>query len=221
MKKLTRVQVEELFKLVERNAIKYYDVQLEIVDHYATAIEEIWQNEPNLSFYHAQKRVYNEFWDFKNLEMEKRKFLEKKYRLAMWKSFKEWFSFPKILISFFAFLIVFQIVATSSFWTDILLQTIFYSTLFICLVSPLNAMRRKSKWKIDLLEMESIGVIMSIPQVFGIFTIQWTNMEWLFPMNFVLSLFIISWGLWQIIGYQIYNRQLAIAKNNYRHTIGA
>lgn len=221
MKKLTRVQVEELFKLVERNAIKYYDVQLEIVDHYATAIEEIWQKEPNLSFYHAQKRVYEEFWDFKSLETEKRKSLEKKYRLAMWNSFKEWFSFPKILISFFAFLIVFQIVDTSSFWTDTLLQTIFYSTLLICLYSPLNEMKRKSKWKIDLLELESIGVIMSVPQIFGIFTIQWTNMEWLFPMNFVLSLFIIGWSLCQIIGSQIYNRQLAIAENNYQNVIGA
>ena len=99
MKQLTKDQIQELYKLVERNAIKYYDVQLEINDHYATAIEEIWGTEPDLSFYYAQKRVYKEFWDFKTLENEKRKSLEKQYKIALWNDLRNWISFPKILFS--------------------------------------------------------------------------------------------------------------------------
>ncbi len=67
MKQVTQEETQELFNLVERHAIKYYDVQIEIVDHYASAIEEIWENEPDLSFLEAQKRIYREFWDFKTL----------------------------------------------------------------------------------------------------------------------------------------------------------
>ncbi len=79
MKSLTKEETQELFNLVERHDIKYYDVQIEIVDHYASAIEEIWENEPDLSFLDAQKQVYREFRDFKNLEKEKWKALGKGY----------------------------------------------------------------------------------------------------------------------------------------------
>ena len=72
-KQLTNEQIQVLHDLVQRNAITYYDVEVEIVDHYASAIEAIWEKEPDLSFYQAQKRVYEEFWDFRGLEQEKMK----------------------------------------------------------------------------------------------------------------------------------------------------
>jgi len=66
-KQLTTDQIKELHKLVQRNAIKYYDVEVEIVDHYASAIEAIWEEDSSISFYRAQMMVYKEFWDFQSI----------------------------------------------------------------------------------------------------------------------------------------------------------
>ena len=75
MKQLTTNQIKELHKLVERNAIKYYDVEVEIVDHYASAIEDSWEHDPQLLFEEAKERIYKEFWDFKGLQKNKERVL--------------------------------------------------------------------------------------------------------------------------------------------------
>ena len=96
-KQLTTAQIKELHKLVERNAIKYYDVEVEIVDHYASAIEEIWAEDPSISFYHAQMQVYKEFWDFKDLEKDKQQLLFANANKDCWKILKGMFGWPSIL----------------------------------------------------------------------------------------------------------------------------
>ncbi len=96
-KYLTTLQIQELHKLVERNAIKYYDVEVEIVDHYASAIEEIWAKDPSVSFYRAQMMVYKEFWDFQDLEKEKMKKISIQAYKDLWTSIKSMFGWPKIL----------------------------------------------------------------------------------------------------------------------------
>ena len=97
MKQLTTAQIQGLHKLAERNAIKYYDVEVEIVDHYASAIEEIWAEDPSVSFYHAQMKVYKEFWDFKGLEKDKQQLLFANANKDFWKILKGMFGWPSIL----------------------------------------------------------------------------------------------------------------------------
>jgi len=97
MKQLTNDQIKELHKLVERNAIKYYDVEVEIVDHYATAIEEIWAKDPSVSFYRAQMMVYKEFWDFQGLVKDKSLVLRQRANKELWGHLKEAFTWPKII----------------------------------------------------------------------------------------------------------------------------
>ncbi len=97
MKQLTTAQIQGLHKLAERNAIKYYDVEVEIVDHYASAIEEIWAEDPSVSFYHAQMKVYKEFWDFKGLETDKQQLLFANANKDCWKILKSMFGWPSIL----------------------------------------------------------------------------------------------------------------------------
>lgn len=104
-KQLTTAQIQELHKLVQRNAIKYYDVELEIVDHYASAIEAIWEQEPELSFYEAQMRVYKDFWDFRGLEQEKIRQVTKQANKEIWYALKSMFIWPKLV----EFLLLFSI----------------------------------------------------------------------------------------------------------------
>ena len=215
MRQITKEETQELFNLVERHAIKYYDVQVEIVDHYASAIEEIWEKEPDLSFLAAQKRVYWEFWDFKTLEETKRQALEKQYKRVLWQGVKEWFSFPKVMLSLVLFLIVFQIISTNIFATNLLFQVIFYWTIFGSFYSLLRLVQLESKWKAKVLQFETLGTAISFPQVFGILAIQWTNTEWLFPMDMILSLAVVCWVLCQIIGHQLVKEQLVLIEKNY------
>ncbi len=105
-KQLSAAQIQELHKLAERNAIKYYDVELEIVDHYASAIEAIWAENPNVSFDEAQKQIYKEFWDFKSLQKKKEQVLHRLAQKEINLKIRAAFSWPKI-ITFFLLTILF------------------------------------------------------------------------------------------------------------------
>ena len=130
MRQLTVTETQELFRLVERHAIKYYDVQIEIVDHYASAIEEIWETEPHLSFLEAQKRVYKEFWDFKTLEEVKTKALGKSYEKQWAEELKSWLKFPKIIVSLFLGYFLFEFTKQIETAIYYLMNFTFYGSLF-------------------------------------------------------------------------------------------
>ena len=120
-KQLTSDQIKELHKLVERNAIKYYDVEVEIVDHYASAIEEIWAKDPSVSFYRAQMMVYKEFWDFQGLQKDKQLALLQRANQEHWEHLKGAFTWPKVveligitMLSFYGFTMLFKIISPQS-----------------------------------------------------------------------------------------------------------
>jgi len=121
-KELTPTQIKELHNLVQRNAIQYYDVEVEIVDHYASAIEAIWEKEPEISFYQAQMRVYKEFWDFQKLQRDKEQQLSVQANHMAWNIIKEMFGWPKVLelLLFFTFIWVgFSSLNLSSDWVSL------------------------------------------------------------------------------------------------------
>ena len=57
-KKLTNEEIEGLFIFCRKRKVKYYDVQLELVDHLATSIEEIWRTQPEIPFQDALTKIY-------------------------------------------------------------------------------------------------------------------------------------------------------------------
>jgi hypothetical protein len=67
---LTPEQVKKLFAWCEKYEVYDYDLQLEIVDHLASAIEHQWKENPELSFGWALKNIRDKFgWrDFRKLE---------------------------------------------------------------------------------------------------------------------------------------------------------
>ena len=59
--KLSEIQIENLYKFTRQHYVYHYDVQTELVDHLANDIEQIWQENPKLSFEQARDK------SFKNL----------------------------------------------------------------------------------------------------------------------------------------------------------
>lgn len=102
---LTNEQIQSLFTFCEKHFVKYYDVQVELVDHLANAIELEMQNDPKLTFERALEKVHQSFGvkGFAPLVAEKQNQAEKQSRKIFWKLLKAQFRWPKVLI-FFLFL---------------------------------------------------------------------------------------------------------------------
>ena len=61
MKQLSKFEIAEIFAFLRMNGVKHYDLQLEMVDHFATQIEEKWAEYPNnWDFQHKILDVYNQ-----------------------------------------------------------------------------------------------------------------------------------------------------------------
>lgn len=110
-RKLTSRQIEELFTFVEQQDVKYYDVQMELVDHFASAIEQRMETDPDLLFEDAVRQVQRQFnrFDFSHIIDEKEEALRKKYRKLERRYIGDFFSWPKIVSTLFITLLFYQI----------------------------------------------------------------------------------------------------------------
>ena len=123
--KLTDKEIEQLFAICEKYEVKYYDVQIELVDHIACRIESMWITEPKLSFdeslfivleefgvdplFHSshgslltspfQKIIFNKPSVFEEIKKSKEKELIKKYSRVQRKYIAEFFKLPKIILT--------------------------------------------------------------------------------------------------------------------------
>ena len=59
-KQLNKFEIQQIFQFMEKNGVKYYDVQLEMVDHFASEIEQNWAHYPShFTFEHKLLNVYS------------------------------------------------------------------------------------------------------------------------------------------------------------------
>lgn len=108
---LNELQIDELFAFCRRHYVHYYDVQVELVDHLANAIEEKMDCHKNISFETALEDVHKSFGykGFAGFVEAKEAALYKKNKNLRWNLFFKYFTFPKIaftllLISFLMFI---------------------------------------------------------------------------------------------------------------------
>lgn len=108
-RKLTEEQLTDLFLFCEENDVKYYDVQMELVDHLSCAIENKWKEKPSLPYEEALWEVYDEFGasGFRKIVSSKEKELEKKFNHLRWQYVGEFFRLPKIVLTISATAILF------------------------------------------------------------------------------------------------------------------
>lgn len=99
MKQVTKEQIQELYQFTKAHRIRYYDLQTEVVDHLASAIEAKWAENPNLPFQKALKEVYTGFgiFGFGKLEDEKRATIHTKIKRNVWKYVQSFLTPPKVL----------------------------------------------------------------------------------------------------------------------------
>lgn len=100
---LTKEQIENLYAFTKKHGVKYFDLQTELVDHIANDIEHIWHLNPKLTFEQARYKATIKFgiYGFSGFVNKREKALNKKYWRLFGKFFREFFTIPKIVLTFF------------------------------------------------------------------------------------------------------------------------
>ncbi|KGO85849.1 hypothetical protein Q765_14595 [Flavobacterium rivuli WB 3.3-2 = DSM 21788] len=110
-KTLNAEQIEQLYTFTRQHFVEYYDLQTELVDHLANAIETLWEVKPQLTFDDALKTEFKKFgiYGFSDVVEERQKALGKKYTKLMARYFKEFFKLPRILLTIAMFVITYKL----------------------------------------------------------------------------------------------------------------
>lgn len=100
MRKMNQTQIDRLYHFTREHFVEYYDVQIELVDHLASAIEEKWSQNPNLEFEEALQQEFKKFGVFGFLEVveERQKAMTKTYWNLILKEASAFLKLPKVLV---------------------------------------------------------------------------------------------------------------------------
>jgi hypothetical protein len=108
---LNQEQIEALFRFCEKKSVRYYDLQVELVDHLAERIEEEMKADHHLDFEAALQKVYKGFglFGFAHIVQDKEKALRKQHNKLWLKEVGNFFTIPKILLTLLLALFFFTI----------------------------------------------------------------------------------------------------------------
>ena len=127
---LTQEQIQVLFDFTKKKHVHFYDLQSEIVDHLAAAIEDKMDENNNISFEQALEEIYSGFgiFGFAHVVREKEKQIDKQATRMLWKEIVSLFTWPHLLCSM---LVLVSLYTLTLLFT---IKTILISTLLISLI---------------------------------------------------------------------------------------
>ncbi len=105
---LSRTQLQQIHKFVRKNLTQgdFYDIQVELIDHFACVIEEKLEESPDLNIDVAIEEVYASFapYYFNRIFQERTRTIMKESTRNWFRGFLRWFLFPRIFITVGIFL---------------------------------------------------------------------------------------------------------------------
>lgn len=118
---LSEDQIQYLFTFCKRHYVRYFDVQMELVDHLANAVELKMKTDPKISFDCALEKVYRSFgvMGFSTIVREKEKQASRQFWTLFGNTAKKQVNTKKISILFVAgttFYLFFQYLPFLSAW---------------------------------------------------------------------------------------------------------
>jgi hypothetical protein len=143
--KLSAEQVEKLYVFTRQHYVEYYDLQTELVDHLANAIEEQWLENPKRSFDEALNIEFKKFGVFGFMEVVEKRHgaLRRKYNKLVWNELKSFFRLPKIIGTFATVGIVFYLL--KYFQEDVLIVQLAFVALVVFFFVGIFFLSRKNK----------------------------------------------------------------------------
>lgn len=197
-KKLSEEQVEKLFEFCRNHYVPFYDLQIELVDHMASAIEEQWETQPDLHFDKALSITFKKFgvYGFNKIKSQKQRELRKRYRRILYTMFKDFYSWPKIVLTFLFTMVLFTIfrLVPNDYW-------VFGAILAIYVVIALYGAHKNKKQIVKVVEgkrfmlldyMKEIGssffILIQMPNIF--LNLLGRPMGWFVEMGIWVSLLV-------------------------------
>jgi hypothetical protein len=117
---ITPEETNELFRFCHKHYVYQYDVQIELVDHLASAIEEQWRQNPDLSFQKALLNSFGKFgiYRFSKIKEQKEKELRRKYNQLLWDYLLDFYRWHKMVMAVAFTLIFFSLLRSTEagFW---------------------------------------------------------------------------------------------------------
>jgi hypothetical protein len=155
-RKPSEEEISLLFEFCEFHNVNYYDVQVELVDHLASAIEKLWETRPRLTFEEALAEVSETFgvdpfhftdpnsllpFPIENIHANsgfdviteaRTKALDRRYNQMQIRYFLEFFKLPKIVLTITSTLILYLLFSTVSNKTLVagIVQVVFLLSFF-------------------------------------------------------------------------------------------
>jgi hypothetical protein len=185
--KLNTQQIEQLYAFTRQHYVEWYDLQSELVDHLANAIEQEWEQNPNDSFDQILNIEFKKFgvFGFMNMVDQKRASLNIKYARLIWGYYKEFFRLPKIILTIaliFGVHTINQLVAHPDVFTIIAVSLFFISGFFAFKIRYyLKQKTNKTgrKWLFEEITVSwVIALLFLLPSLFNIFNDIFTPPGW-------------------------------------------
>tara|TARA_R110002050_G_scaffold15706_4_gene48126 strand:- start:19161 stop:19850 length:690 start_codon:yes stop_codon:yes gene_type:complete len=164
--KLTQVQILELYKFTRAHFVYHYDLQTELVDHLANGIENLREQNPNLTFHEALDKEFKKFgiFGFQDVVTDRAKALSKKYWKIILRFYKEFFSLPKIMLTLLLSVMLFIVLKANPLgYQQYSITSVFFVFLIPSTVKwvKYNRMLKKKerKWMLEELLLANIGIL--------------------------------------------------------------
>jgi hypothetical protein len=182
---LSEQEMTKLFDFVEKKFVRWYDLQLEIVEDLASRIKIEMQSNPQMKFEPALEKVYKDFgiFGFARVVQEKQLELAETAKRRWWTEVGNIFKWPRII---FVLLLV-SIIATMSLSLESeMLNGAFLSIyVTISILFFIYVMRDTGLHK-QLLIMQSGATYVSIPFIYEFIVL--TNYTRFTPLSFTILL---------------------------------
>ncbi|HDR50533.1 MAG TPA: hypothetical protein ENN90_02775 [Mariniphaga anaerophila] len=106
---VTPEETKKLFEFCREHFVPQYDLQVELVDHMASSIEEQWKTQPDLPFDKALGITFKKFgvYGFSRIKNKKQRELRRRYRRLLFVMLKDFYRWPKIILTLLFTLILF------------------------------------------------------------------------------------------------------------------
>lgn len=207
MMKITKPQIQDLYKFTRQHFVEHYDVQTELVDHLANDIEQIWLEYPDVSYEEAKQKSFKKFgvFGFMDVVEQKQKSVGKRYRKYLWNEFKKWIEIPQIFLTLLLFF-VFYFSFSSAYsrylpglFYAVLLAWSIYKSIRLSKQFKRRMKRFQKKWLLEemIFKQASITTIFFGSQFFNVFNLDEGNFDNIYAVFFVsllfTALFIISY----------------------------
>ncbi len=149
MRKITAEESRRLFQFTERHYVEHRDVQMELVDHLANAIEARWLEEPEAAFEKLLKEEFRKFGVFGFMEIveQRQKIMEKIYLKMIWRHSLQLLLEPLFLIAAAVIFTIARIALQSHSGETILMAVIIAEFFCLALLAGLRKRNFRKKMK--------------------------------------------------------------------------